>query len=226
MLTSSNLHRPILAGSILAITAVALAACTSATSTTSSTSSTSSAQPSLSAAPPTTYSTVRFSQPFSVSVDPLLGRAPAEDSTGLVTWTERTKDKNRIRVLVPAKYYDAEEGPAKPPPTDYSSYLASLTSKGVVLTNPSIVEVDGHQVRVVTADAADGVDGSIGCASASTPQNDLDHCFAFGPDFSIRIAVMKNEGHTVIAWARSDPNRTDTEFNSLFERMLTSIKFR
>lgn len=223
MLTSSKLSRPFLAGSILAMIAFVLAACTSATSTTPSKSS---AQPRPSSAPPMSYSTVTFSQPFSVNVDPLLGTAPAEDSTGLVTWTERTEEKNRIRVLVPAKYYDSDVEPAKPPPVDYGAYLASLAHKGIVLTNPKIVEVDGQQVRVVTADAADGVDGSIGCASASTPQNDLDHCFAFGPDFSIRIAVMKNEGHTVIAWARSDPNRTDTAFNSLFEKMLTSIKFR
>jgi hypothetical protein len=173
---------------------------------------------------PVRYASKSFAASLSVNVDPSLVMPPTEDSKGLLTWRQKGSDVNRIRFLVPAKYYAGENAYYKAP-TDYLAYIKSLSSVGATFTNVGTVTVDGQTVPIMNVNLADGVDGNIGCAALTTPQTDTDHCFAFGPDYNIRVMVVKDKNLNFVAWARSSPDRIDSAFNAIFEKMVQSITF-
>lgn len=158
-----------------------------------------------------------------VELDSSLDPKPIEDSAGLLTWGQKGSAINRIRFMIPAKIY-TQRGAQDPGP--YPTYLKTLISQGVKFSHAGKVRVAGQTVSIMTANSFDSIDGNIGCSDTAADPADPAHCFAFGPDFSIRIVSFVHDGKTVVAWARTSPSKVDTEFNSLFEKMLGTIQFR
>lgn len=185
------------------------------------------ASPTVTATPspsgtPTVFHSVNFADPLTVSLFPSLNPIPIEDSPGLLTWGETGNDVNRIRFLIPAKVY-GERGEF--PVLDYSAYIQTLHSQGGILSHKGTVTVAGQTVPIVTVNEPGGTDGSIGCSSEDALQHDPDHCFTYGPDYSIRVVTLTVHGKTFVAWARTSPDKYDARFNALFEKMLGTITF-
>jgi hypothetical protein len=171
---------------------------------------------------PTVYHSVAFADPLTVSLFPSLNPIPIEDSSGLLTWGETGNDVNRIRFLIPAKVYGQR---GEFPVLDYSAYIQTLHSQGGILSRKGTVTIGGQTVPIVTVNEPGGTDGSIGCSSEDALQSDPDHCFSYGPDYTIRVVTLKVNGKTFVAWARTSPDKYDTRFNTLFERMLQTLNF-
>ena len=205
----------------LAISVVAILLTGCATSVAPSASPTTTATPSPTGTP-TVYHSVNFADPLTVSLFPSLDPNPLEDSPGLLTWQESGNDVNRIRFLIPAKVYGQR---GEFPVLDYTAYIQTLRSQGGILSHKGTVTVAGKTVPIVTVNEPGGTDGSIGCSAEDAPQHDPDHCFAYGPDYSIRVVTLKVNGKTFVAWARTSPDKYDTRFNALFERMLQTLSF-
>lgn len=171
---------------------------------------------------PVEYHSVAFALPLTVQLDPTLNPVPIEDSPGLLTW-EQTGTINRIRLMIPAKVY-GERGEFPVP--DYQAYLQTLPSVSDTLVRPGTVTIDGQMAPIVTVQSPGASDGSIGCSSVDAKQDDTDHCFAFGPDYTIRIVSLMEHGKTLVAWARTSPDKNDKAFNALFEKLLSTIVFQ
>lgn len=209
---------------IFALAVTLLAGCTTSTPSSSKNPIATASAP-RSAASPVLYTSSAFAAPLTVELDPSLDPTPIEDSAGLLTWGQSGNDINRIRFIILAKVYTQRGAEQDPGP--YAAYLQTLISQGVKFSKQGAVTVDGEPVPIVTANAAnDVVDGDIGCSSTDADQSDPDHCFAFGPDFSIRVVSFVHGGKTIVAWARSSPTKVDTAFNTLFETMLGTVTFR
>jgi hypothetical protein len=176
------------------------------------------------AASGTAFNSAKFGVPLSLEVDPLLTPAPTQDSKGLLWWPAKANDNDRIRFLLPAEYYPAGRSPAKAPPSDYASYLKSLTDKGVRYTDRTSVMVDGTTVSVMSGTTTNGLDGSLGCPTIGADQ--AEGCFGIQPDYMLRIAVLKHGTSSILAWARTDSKSPNTEFLHRFDAMLHTVKFR
>ena len=171
---------------------------------------------------PVEYHSVAFGLPLTVELDSSLNPVALEDSAGLLTWQQTGSPINRIRFLIPAKVY-GERGVF--PVLDYQAYIQTLHSQGARLSQASTVTVAGQSVPIVTVKEPGGFDGSIGCSSETASQHDPDHCFAYGPDYTIRVVSLVEHGTTLVAWARTSPDKDDAAFNALFEKLLSTITF-
>jgi len=179
-------------------------------------------QPSGLAAP--VFHTASFAVPFSVALSPMLKPKPSEQTASFVWWQSRTEPNDRVRFLHPAEYYPDGGPHAAPPPSDYPTYLRSLTAKGVRFTDKTTLTVGGRTVAVMTATATGaGLDGSLGCPDVGADQ--ADGCYGIQPDYALRIAVLNAGGRTILAWARTSSATPNKAFLRSFDVMLRTLHF-
>jgi hypothetical protein len=202
--------------------ALALAGCSTPTAAGSHSAAPKPASTPTPTSSPVEYHSVAFGLPLTVELDPSLNPVPLEDSPGLLTWQQAGSPINRIRFLIPAKVY-GERGVF--PVLDYQAYIQTLHSQGARLSKASTVTIAGQSVPIVTVKEPGGFDGSIGCSSETASQHDQDHCFRYGPDYTIRVVSFVEHGKTFVAWARTTPDKNDAAFNALFEKLLSTITF-
>jgi hypothetical protein len=217
---------------------VTVVGCAGSTSSSSSTASTSAAPSQTSASPvgepsrptsssgsaATTYTTVKFGIPLTVTVAAVLASPPTDDTAGLLSWTATSNDNNRVRFLVPAEVYPPGGSGPVPPPKDFLGYIKGLATKGGVYSDMTATTVDGVQATLLTAKSSRSLDGSLGCPTIGADQGE--GCFGLQPDFALRIAVMDVGGTPLVAWARTDAQSPDPAFLSAFEDMLATVDFK
>jgi hypothetical protein len=177
-----------------------------------------------------TYSSKAFVLPLTVTVDAALKSPPNADSHNLLSWDSASIDK-WVRFLVPVNLYRPGSSVRAAVPKDYLRYLQGQTKDNVEFSDVTKITVDGHPATLMTAtstiDASHPqgfVDGSLGCPKPDAEQHE--GCYGIQPQGIIRLAVVDVGGTTLLAWARTNKDHPDQAFYAMFERMLTSVRFR
>ena len=207
---------------LLAVSGCGNGAKTSAPTTTSAT-------PASSAATQT-YSSKAFVVPLTVTVDAGLKSPPNPDSPNLLSWDAAASDfDNAVRFFVPVIVYPPGSDTPHAPPKDYLTYLQSQTKDGAEFSKATKITVDGHPATLmnVTTSRPEGfLDGSIGCSERTADKRAHDLCRGIQPDYLLRLAVVDLGDTTLLTWARMHKDNPDKAFFAMFERMLTSVRFR
>jgi hypothetical protein len=178
-----------------------------------------------------TYATTAFVLPLTITVDPALKTPPSLDSRNLLSWDATASDDNKVRFLVPVELYRPGSSKPEAPPEDYLTYLRGFAKANAQMSNLDKVTVDGHAAALMdlTWDTDAGhpeghFDGALGCPAAGAERGD--GCFGPQPDLVLRLAVVDVGDTTLLAWARMSRQNPDRSFAAVFERMLTTIRFR
>jgi hypothetical protein len=177
-----------------------------------------------------TYSSKAFVVPLTVTVDAALKSPPNPDSPHLLSWDAAASDvENAVRFFVPVSVYPGGSDTPQAPPKDYLQYLQSQAKDGAEFSKVTKITVDGHPATLmnVTTSRPEGfLSGSIGCSERTADKHDGDRCRGFQPDAIQRLAVINHGESTLLAWARMNKNNPDPAFVAMFERMLTTVRFR
>jgi hypothetical protein len=178
-----------------------------------------------------TYSSRAFVLPLTVTVDAALKSPPNPDSHNLLSWNAAASKDKWVRFLVPVNLYRPGSSTPEAVPKDYLKYLQGQTKDNVEFSDMTKIAVGGHPATLMTATSTldanhqqGFVDGSLGC-----PTDYADHsegCYGIQPQGIIRLAVIDVGGTTLLAWARTAKDNPDKAFYAMFERMLTSVRFR
>ena len=177
-----------------------------------------------------TYASKDFKLPLTVTVDASLESPPETDFPTFLTWDAVSSSSNKVRFLVSTNMYRPGSFASQAPPKNYLKYLRGLTSHGVTLSHVVKITVDGHPATLMTASSSAAAgppgffDGTIGCPDPASDQEE--GCFGFQPDVVLRLAVIQVGGTTLLAWARTSKAHPDEAFFAMFEKMLTSVRFR
>jgi hypothetical protein len=178
-----------------------------------------------------TYSSKAFALPLTLTVDAVLKSPPNTDSRNFLTWDAVGSDDNKVRFLVPVELYRPGSSAPEAPPKDYLTYLQGFRAAGAEMSNVAKTSVDGHPATLmnltwnIDAEHPQGFfDGSLGCPTAGAEQ--AEGCFGTQPDVMLRLGVIDVGGTTLLAWARMSRDNPDQSFAAMFERMLTTIRFR
>jgi hypothetical protein len=178
-----------------------------------------------------TYSSKAFVLPLTVTVDAVLKSPPNPDSRNLLSWDAVASDINRVRFLVPVVVYRPGNSSPEKPPKDYLTYIQGFTKVRAEISNVVKTTVDGHSATLMTltwntdvAHPQGYYDGALGCPTADAAQDE--GCFGPQPDIFQRLAVVDMGDTTLLAWARIDRANPDQSFAAMFERMLTTVRFR
>jgi hypothetical protein len=167
-----------------------------------------------------TYSSKAFVVPLTVTVDAALKSPPNPDSPNLLSWDAAASDvDNAVRFFVPVIIY----------PPDYLQYLQSQTKNGAEFSKVTKLTVDGHPATLmnVTTSRPEGfLSGSIGCSERTADKHDGDRCRGIQPDNIVRLSDIDLGETTLLAWARMHKDNPDPAFVAMFERMLTTVRFR
>ena len=220
-------HRVAVIAALSALALLAAAGCSSGDST--------AARARASTAPPATtashtYVSKNFRPPLTVTVDAPLKSPPETDFTTFLTWDAVNSSVNKVRFLVPTNLYRPGSSISQAPPKNYLKYLRGLTRQGVKLSNVVKITVDGHPATLMTATSAAAAgplgffDGTLGCPDPANEQSDA--CFGIEPEFLLRLAVIPVGKTTLLAWARTSTAHPDGAFFAMFEKMLSSVRFR
>ncbi len=207
---------------LLAVSGCGNSAKTSAPATTSATPASSAANQ--------TYSSKAFVVPLTVTVDAGLKSPPNPDSPNLLSWDAAASDvDNAVRFFVPVIVYPPGSDTPQAPPKNYLQYLQSQTKDGAELSKVTKITVDGHPATLmnVTTSRPEGfLSGSIGCSERTADKHDGDRCRGIQPDYLLRMAVIDLGETTLLTWARMHKDNPDPAFVAMFERMLTTVRFR
>ena len=171
----------------------------------------------------TSYATVKFSLPLTVTVAAGLG-SPTDDTPGLLSWTATGNDNNRVRFLIPAELYPPDATSPVPPPKDFLGYMKGRADHGSAYSDMTTTTVDGLQATLLTAKSSRSLDGSLGCPTIGAEQ--AEGCFGLQPEYALRIAVMDVNGTPLLVWARTDAQVPDNAFVGAFESMLATVDFK
>ena len=179
-----------------------------------------------------TYSSKAFVLPLTVTVDAALKSPPNPDSPNLRSWDAAASDAtNAVRFLMPVVVYPPGSSTSEAPPKDYLKYLQGQTNDGAEITEETEITVDGRPAtlmnvtRTIDASHPEGfLDGSLGCPERNADR--AEGCFGPQPDLLLRLAVIDVGGTTLLARARMNKDNPDPAFAAMFERMLTSVRFR
>jgi hypothetical protein len=178
-----------------------------------------------------TYSSRAFVLPLTVTVDAALKSPPNPDSHNLLSWYGATSDEERVRFLVPVNLYRPGSTTPEAVPKDYLKYLQAQTTGNFQFSKVTRITVDGHPGTLMTATSTDDAshpqgffDGSLGCPTPDADQ--AEGCFGIQQRNPLRLAVIDVGGTTLLAWARSGEGNLDKAFVAMFERMLSSVRFR
>lgn len=213
------------------VLAVALASCVStspAQTISSAPSATASSRTSESAAESPAesqpYTTIAFAMPLTVTVGPLLKSPPSADDPNLVSWDAASSDNEKVRFLIPVELYQPGSSKPQAPPRHYVEYLQGLAGQGAAFSKVTTIRVGAYAATVMTATTTRSMDGSLGCAVKAAAASA--GCFGLQPEFNLRIAVIEVSPETTfVAWARTEADAPDPEFDAMFEAMLASVKF-
>ena len=155
-------------------------------------------------------------------------RSANPDSPNLLSWDSAASDAtNAVRFLVPVELYRPGSSTPEAPPKDYLTYLQGQTKDGVEFSKATKITVDGHPamlMNVTTSRPEGSLNGSLGCPKRGADQGD--GCFGIQPDLILRLAVIDLGKTTLLAWARMNKNNPDPAFVAMFERMITTVRFR
>jgi hypothetical protein len=177
-----------------------------------------------------TYSSKAFVVPLTVTVDAALKSPPNPDSPNLLSWDAAASDvDNAVRFFVPVIVYPLGSDTPQAPPKDYLKYLQSQTKAGAEFSKVTKITVDGHPATLmnVTTSRPEGfLSGSIGCSERTADKHDGDRCRGIQPENILRMAVIDLGETTLLAWARMHKDNPDPAFVAMFERMLTTVRFR
>jgi hypothetical protein len=177
-----------------------------------------------------TYSSKAFVVPFTVTVDAALKSPPNPDSPNLLSWDAAASDvDNAVRFFVPVIVYPPGSDTPQVPPKDYLKFLQSQTNDGAEFSKVTKITVDGHPAMLmnVTTSRPEGfLSGSIGCSERTADKHDGDRCRGIQPDYLLRLAVIDLGETTLLTWARMHKDNPDPAFVAMFERMLTTVRFR
>jgi hypothetical protein len=178
-----------------------------------------------------TYASKAFVLPLTMTVDPALKTPPSLDSRNLLSWDAAASNDNKVRFLVPVELYRPGSSKPEAPPRDYLTYLQGFTKANAQMSNVDKLTVDGHAAtlmdltRDTDAGHPDGYfDGALGCPAAGADK--ADGCFGPQTDLLLRLAVVDVGDSTLLVWARTGRQNPDRSFAAVFERMLTTIRFR
>ncbi|MGY4772329.1 hypothetical protein ACXC9Q_35940 [Kribbella sp. CWNU-51] len=170
-----------------------------------------------------TYTSQAFADGFTVTLPEDLKAAANPDSVTLLSWDSNLAENNKVRFVLPVNLYMPKQPKPVALPQDYLAYLRGLTAHGATYADETTTTVDGHAATLMTGNAAEPLDGVLGCAEINTPAED---CFGLQPDLSLRIAVIDVDGKTLLAWARTEKGAADVPaFFAEFETMLKGLKF-
>jgi len=199
--------------------------------------SSSQSSPSPTSASGVPYSTKAFESPLTVTVPPLFGAQPVTDDKHLLKW--EGENDTRIRFLLPASVYpyiDTSETPrsAYPtpvdPPRDYVQYLMKHSRLGVKIDDVVKTRVGGRSATLMSVAlphpswaTEGGLDGSLGCPEKAMEPSE--ECFGIQPSGPIRLAVIKVNGNTLVAWAGTS-EQAGPSIARTFEQVLRTVKFR
>jgi hypothetical protein len=159
-----------------------------------------------------------------VAVDGTVFKAePILDSKHLLYWESKATVDKKVRFLIPVEVHRTASGPPDDPPKHYLRYLRGLTKRGAEFTETGRMTVDGRAGTLLTGNTPEPLDGTLGCSVAGGDP-DLE-CFGLQPDFTLRIAVIREGRTPLVAWARF-PLGSDAAFERTFEAMLKTVRFR
>jgi hypothetical protein len=180
-----------------------------------------------------TYTSRAFVVPLTVTVDSSLESPPTIDSRNFLSW-DSASGSEKIRFLVPVKLYRPGSSTPEPPPRTYQKYLKYLrgqTKYSVTFSKISKTTVGGRPATLMTATSdtlkvtPNSMGGSLGCAML-TAKVGFEGCFGIVPDLILRLAVIDVDGTPLLAWARTFKDNPNEAFFSVFDRMLTTVRFR
>lgn len=177
------------------------------------------------------YSGKAFVLPLTLTVDAVLKSPPNRDSHNFLSWDAVSSDGNAVRFFVPVELYRPGSSAPEAPPKDYLTYLKGFSAAGAEMSNVVKTSVDGHPATLmnltwdIDAGHPEGFfNGALGCPTAGADQ--AEGCFGPQPDLMLRLAVIDVGGTTLLAWARMNRDNPDPSFAAMFERMLTTVRFR
>jgi hypothetical protein len=186
-------------------------------------------QPTASSAPDP-YDSRNFTPPLTVDRPAWLPAQPVLDELHFLTWVGEGVDVDRaVRFLSPIGIYapsapDKQVGKLHWVPDDYVRYLLGLREHGAQISDRTTLEVDGRHATLMTAGTSASLSGTLGCWDEGQTPGD---CMGLQPYALIRLAVIDDDGTTVLAWARTLPGSPtrDQDF-AAFEAMLATLRFR
>ena len=158
--------------------------------------------------PPAPYDTQQFTPALTIDPPAWFSADPVLDEPHFLTWVGNGVDVDRaVRFLSPIGVYDPEApdkqaGKLGPVPKNYVRHLLGLREYGAEFSDRATVEVDGHRATLMTAGTATSLSGTLGCQAEGLSPDD---CLGLQPYALIRMAVIDDDGTTVLAWARTLP---------------------
>jgi hypothetical protein len=179
---------------------------------------------------PQSYDSQSFVPALTVDRPSWLPADPVLDEPHFLTWVGEGVDVDRaVRFMSPIGVYDPRApdkhpGELRPVPADYTRYLLGMRKYGVELSDRASGEVDGRRATLLTAGTTASLSGVLGCQDEGLSPDD---CYGLQPYAVIRLAVIDDEGTTVLAWVRTLPGSPtrDQDF-AAFEDLLATVHFR
>jgi len=173
-------------------------------------------------APSRSYTSKNFLIPVTAVISIPLDVTPTSDTPTFLTW-ESTFFNDKIRFMLPVVIYRPGQSTPEQVPSDYLTYIHSLTAAGAVIADEKKTTVAGHPATLFTLTDPTSVnlDGIIGCPASTTAPAD---CYGPSSDLLLRVAVIDDNGKTLLAWARVDNGATETAtFLAAFESTLAGL---
>jgi hypothetical protein len=169
-----------------------------------------------------TFTTQSFGVSFQIELPSWLTSPPDTEEANFMTWSANDSDR-AVRMLLPVSVYPPGATTPTPVPTDYLSYLNTLSNDGVHLDDRSTITVDGHPGTLLTMTTDHSIDGALGCPAADMTPAD---CYGVQPTVSVRFAVIDLGNRVMLSWLRNINGVDSTAKNASFEQMLQSIHFQ
>ena len=164
------------------------------------------------------YVSTSFVVPFEVTLPEWAAAEPVPERSNFVTW-EITDPARAVRFFAPVRVIRPPDATETDVPDDYAEYLLSLSEFGATFDDLVETTVDGQPATIVTATAANTIDGSLGCEEPRAGE-----CWGLIPEVTLRIAVIDTHNGPLLVWQR-DPLDTGTIDYTSFDAMLDSLHF-
>jgi hypothetical protein len=164
------------------------------------------------------YVSTSFVVPFKVTLPDWAAAEPVTERPNLVTW-EVADPARAVRFFAPARVIRPPDATETEVPEDYAEYLLSLSEFGATFKDVVETTVDGEPATVVTATAANTIDGSFGCEEARAGE-----CWGLIPDVTLRMAVIDTHKGPLLVWQRDPLDAGPIDYAS-FDAMLGSLHF-
>jgi hypothetical protein len=176
------------------------------------------------------YDTRAFAPALTVDPPAWFSSDPVQDEPHFLTWSGDGVDVDRaVRFMSPVGLYapgapDKKVGELRPLPRNYVHHLVGLRRHGAQIGERATTEVDGHPATLLTAGTTVSLSGVLGCQQDGLAPG---ACYGLQPYAVIRLAVIDDDGTTVLAWTRELPGSPtrDQDF-AAFEALLATVHFR